>query len=655
MIGRKECRQKAVKADDSNYFSYDNMEQITGMDEHIAFAGQLLSRYHWGSQKRDELEKKLGKIREKQADKKLNMSVIGEFNSGKSSFINALLRSHIIEENVMPGMTAACTIITYGEKFSIKLVYKNGNKEKYVYGNEQTLCEKVKYYTTDDLVAPKLESVEVTLPSNRIKGNIRIIDTPGTNYTKAWHEEVTKKTIQEISDLSIIIISASKPLPETLCKFVHGQLSNIINQCVFVVTKVDEIRKKERGQILQYIYEKAKQEFSIQDPVVLPYVSPAIFNQYQPKEKHEIEYTQKDQLDFVEMCVKSEQELFAHTARQRKVAQSKKILQLIDVMYHSINEHLLQISNDYDQELAFPQRSKQTDLSKFIREQKTICTNRFMQETETVLVECKNQLAKSVSSAVHTVLKKIDDCSSIDQLKNYSDTSLQADCISQGKSIIKEARSFHSKLREHLTEQMEYFCNKFEKEFANLKILSVKIGAVSVKDPEIQEIHEEDMREAARIIAENLKKENNAFFGGAAAGAAVGSMIAPGLGTILGAVIGFVGGAAVSPDVSDVKNKVKPNLNAALQSYYRKVEQDSEDALQDYRIRLSENMESEIDRYLSSYKQMVDQRIYEQKKKENEIASRKSQLRSDMEQIRTRQYVLESVQKNLNQFGSIRD
>ena len=32
MIGRKECRQKAVKADDSNYFSYDNMEQITGMD-----------------------------------------------------------------------------------------------------------------------------------------------------------------------------------------------------------------------------------------------------------------------------------------------------------------------------------------------------------------------------------------------------------------------------------------------------------------------------------------------------------------------------------------------------------------------------------------------------------------------------------------------
>src|SRR6266568_1612772 len=41
--------------------------------------------------------------------------MVGEFNSGKSSFINALLREHVVEEGVIP-TTREITVIRYGEK-----------------------------------------------------------------------------------------------------------------------------------------------------------------------------------------------------------------------------------------------------------------------------------------------------------------------------------------------------------------------------------------------------------------------------------------------------------------------------------------------------------------------------------------------------------
>lgn len=46
--------------------------------------------------------------------------------------------------------------------------------------------------TTKESIAKVLKAVRIGLPSSNLHSGIRIIDTPGTNATEKWHEEVTK-------------------------------------------------------------------------------------------------------------------------------------------------------------------------------------------------------------------------------------------------------------------------------------------------------------------------------------------------------------------------------------------------------------------------------------------------------------------------------
>lgn len=95
--------------------------------------------------------------------------------------------------------------------------------------------------------------VRVGFPSQLLANRIRIIYTPGTNSDESWHEKVTKNALKNLSDLSIILTDAMHPLPQTLIDFIEENLADIYNQCGFVVTYYDKIKKDERINILRYM------------------------------------------------------------------------------------------------------------------------------------------------------------------------------------------------------------------------------------------------------------------------------------------------------------------------------------------------------------------------------------------------------------------
>lgn len=168
------------------------------------------------------------------------------------------------------------TVIDYSEQHQIELEYLNGRSEKLHYSCFRDLQKGLEHYTTDSSVARQLRAVNVFLPAGILKNEFRIIDTPGTNVTEAWHEDVTVRALKEKSDLSIILTSAEKPVPGTMLSFVRKNLESILPQCVFVVTKLDMIRPRERKQQLAYVKMKLEEELEIQETVVLPYVSPMV-------------------------------------------------------------------------------------------------------------------------------------------------------------------------------------------------------------------------------------------------------------------------------------------------------------------------------------------------------------------------------------------
>lgn len=148
--------------------------------------------------------------------------VAGEFNSGKSSFINALLGERVLPEGVTP-TTDRINLLRYGPEPAEQLL------EAYL--------------------------LERTHPTALLR-EISIVDTPGTNAIIRRHEELTRDFIPR-SDLVLFVTSADRPFTESERAFLE-QVRQWGKKIVFVLNKIDILHTDaEREQVVAYVRENA--------------------------------------------------------------------------------------------------------------------------------------------------------------------------------------------------------------------------------------------------------------------------------------------------------------------------------------------------------------------------------------------------------------
>ena len=609
---------------------------MADIDSHIAFASALMDKYDWEEAMKHNLEKQLSTIVEKQNDKLLNISVIGEFSTGKSSFINALVGYELLAVNVIQGTTVAITIIEYSEDFSITLTDFSGKSSKKAYKSIDSLRQQLHIYTTDAAYAQKINYVTVTLPSDILKNGYRIIDTPGTNSLELWHEDITRRAIRELSDLSIILTDATQPMPATLVSFVDNTLGDSVKNCVFVANKIDRIKEKERNGIISFTGKKIFQSLDIEEPLVLPFSAVALTNSF-TKEAVEV-----DDDSFL-LTASSLEQLLSHTAKQKLRAQARKILHLVDDIYSTLNNSINSIAAQYKQELRMLERSKQTDLKPFISSQISIRQKSFLSGAKNHKYKVESVCDSLVSNASCSIETKIENCANIDALSDYIKGNLSDDIKDEGQSIIGGTEAQFRELRKFFDEELKRFQNEFEREFKKLNILSVKFN---VKPKEVAVRHSANSANIGPVITlitEELSKENWAFGGGAAAGAAIGTALAPGVGTVIGAVVGFFAGGFAAPDTSEVKGKVKSKLETPLRSYYRSVASDCMANYDNYVNDISTYLESEINRYYSTYASSVRQRIKDWNAQHSQVKDSIQKVENEINGIKNRQYTIKSI------------
>lgn len=92
---------------------YEQISEYVDISSHIQFAESLIDRYEWDKETKKRLVSQLQLIHNKEKDKCLNLSVIGEFSTGKSTFINALLGEELLIYSVIQGTTVVNTVIEY--------------------------------------------------------------------------------------------------------------------------------------------------------------------------------------------------------------------------------------------------------------------------------------------------------------------------------------------------------------------------------------------------------------------------------------------------------------------------------------------------------------------------------------------------------------
>jgi small GTP-binding protein len=144
-----------------------------------------------------------------QLDELFLLVVVGEFNSGKSAFINALLGQAVLEEGVTP-TTTRIHLLKHGD------------------ATGRTVAE---------------SAVEIVTAPLELLREINIVDTPGTNAIHREHEAITREFVPR-SDMVLFVTSADRPFTESERAFLQG-IRDWGKKVVVVVNKIDILETPE--------------------------------------------------------------------------------------------------------------------------------------------------------------------------------------------------------------------------------------------------------------------------------------------------------------------------------------------------------------------------------------------------------------------------
>ena len=165
---------------------------------------------------KDDLDSLKHSIR--QLDDLFLIVIVGEFNAGKSAFINALLGQQLLKEGVTP-TTSQINILRYGEK-----------KESHLVEKDQTV---------------------LTFPVE-ILSDISMVDTPGTNAIIRQHEELTTHFVPR-ADLILFVTSVDRPFTESERSFMQS-IRDWGKKVVIILNKIDILEDEQQlTQIVDFI------------------------------------------------------------------------------------------------------------------------------------------------------------------------------------------------------------------------------------------------------------------------------------------------------------------------------------------------------------------------------------------------------------------
>jgi small GTP-binding protein len=157
-----------------------------------------------------------------QLDGTFLLVLVGEFNSGKSTFINALLGRGVLAEGVTP-TTTRIALLEYGEPPARRI---------------------------------RPDGVEVVAEPAEVLREVAIVDTPGTNAVLREHETLTREFVPR-ADLVLFLTSADRPYTETERAFLEA-LREWGKKVVVVVNKGDLLETgDEVERVLAFVREQA--------------------------------------------------------------------------------------------------------------------------------------------------------------------------------------------------------------------------------------------------------------------------------------------------------------------------------------------------------------------------------------------------------------
>lgn len=264
----------------------DDIEAITSYSDHLDIVAEILRKMP--GERRQVYEARIEEIARRAVDPNLNLAVIGEFCSGKSTFINGLLRSRLLKAACVAN-TASVTRIRKGATLVLTASFSDGSTvtvrgddfellrqsivaRQPAAASDTSLKDLLDRLTSDPVVADDVHEIDLTVPTEQLDDNIVILDTPGIGAgveAAKNHARVTQRVVTELADCALVLIPSANPMTATLITFLETYARPFLHRCIFVITAMDRQDEQEREETREYVRSRLREILGIESPFVL--------------------------------------------------------------------------------------------------------------------------------------------------------------------------------------------------------------------------------------------------------------------------------------------------------------------------------------------------------------------------------------------------
>ncbi|MEP7288936.1 MAG: dynamin family protein [Chloroflexota bacterium] len=165
----------------------------------------------------------------------LMVVIIGEFNAGKSTFVNALLGDSVLPMGITP-TTDAIELVRYAPTKNRRPDLRDGAVREWEHPNTG---------------AP----------------GVVIVDTPGTGSIFQKHEQIAKSFLHR-SDLVIFVISAKRAFAET--ERIYLELAKHYGKkIIVVVNQIDLLEPKEQTEVKSFVQKQIDEMLDLRPPIFM--------------------------------------------------------------------------------------------------------------------------------------------------------------------------------------------------------------------------------------------------------------------------------------------------------------------------------------------------------------------------------------------------
>jgi predicted GTPase len=202
-----------------------------------------------------------GELVQKLDEDRFHLVVVGEFNHGKTTFVNALLGESVLPVGVTP-TTATIHHIRWAYRPEAVMVTTSGERRPI------PISEVRRFSVGGESSTADVDHLEIGYPAALLEARILLVDTPGVNDLSLQRADITYDYIPR-ADAVLFLLDAGQILKESERVFLNDKLlSASRDKIFFIITKWDLLTPDEQHEALSYAQNRLAT--LVKEPVVFP-------------------------------------------------------------------------------------------------------------------------------------------------------------------------------------------------------------------------------------------------------------------------------------------------------------------------------------------------------------------------------------------------